>query len=60
VAATIVASDGSEAASPSTPAAKVESNEVVQMVVEICDVCTKVFLDNAAYRDHVAAGCIDY
>ncbi len=48
------------ASNSSSAAAKVETNEVTQMVVEVCDVCTRVFLDHAAYRDHVTAGCNDY
>ena len=50
----------SAASASATPAAKVEANEVVQMVVEVCDICSRVFLEHSAYRDHVSAGCIDY
>ena len=28
--------------------------------LQVCGVCTKAFTDNAAYREHEAAGCIDY
>ena len=28
--------------------------------LQVCGVCTKAFTDNAAYREHEAAGYIDY